>query len=192
MKKTKVKTYQIPSFLLDAVELEAELEDIGQRLGTAKLKMDKIKRESQMHKKLHIAPCLFKLLIYKCYPKEYNSPLIENALKGLHEREFKNVEEVRDFIAAILFSIYFSEGEDKVFDLQNPDFYDDEKCQALFDQEIYIPENWLDQFINCLIMQDANEDMILHNLTPEWLWPRCFRLMMELYKMTDEAIKNNS
>jgi len=192
MKKTKVKTYHIPSFLLEAIELEVELEDIGQRIDAARLKMEKIKSDRQVHENLHIVPSLFKLLIHKCYPKEANSPLMEKALKGVHKREFKNIEELRDFIAAILFSIYFSEGKDKVFDLENPDFYDDEKCQALFDQEIYIPENWLDQLIRCLVMQDAKEDMILHNLTPEWMWPKCFKLLLELYSMTKESINQKN
>ncbi|MCC6837243.1 MAG: hypothetical protein IT234_01780, partial [Bacteroidia bacterium] len=160
MKKANIKTIEIPSFLLEAIELEVELEDIGQRLKAAKLKMEKIKKESQVHEQLHLIPSLFQLFIYKCYPKEYDSPLIQNVFKELKAEKFKSIEELRDFIGAVLFCIYFSEGEDKVFDLQNPDFYDDEKCQKLFDQEIYIPENWIEQFMTCLVMRDANEDMI--------------------------------
>lgn len=190
MKKIKIKTYHIPTFLLEAIELEVELEDIGQRINAARLKMEKIKSDRLMHEKLRVVPSLFKLLIHKCYPKEASTPLMDNVLKEIPERKFDSITELQDFIAAVLFAIYFSKGEDKVFDLQNPDFYDDEKCQALFDQEIYIPENWLDQFIRCLVMQNANEDMILHNLTPEWLWPRCFTLLIELYNMTQEAINN--
>lgn len=123
-------------------------------------------------------------ILNKTYPSAFRSPAIQECMNDLYFKEFKSFEELKEDIAKILFRIYFSKGADKVYDSLNKDYYDDIKCQALFDNGIYIPEEWLHQFIRCLCLRSSNEDMVLHNLTPEWLWPRCFSLLMELYTKT--------
>lgn len=190
MQDYKIKTYHIPSYMIEAMKLDMELEDINQRFNAIKAKLESIKKKKKEHDDLLLSASMFKLFIHKCYPKEIHSDLLKALWDQFNCQEIESMDELRDIIGAILFRIYFSKGEDKVFDLNDPDFYDDEKCQRLYDQEIFIPANWLDQFIRCLIKKNAEEDMILHNLTPEWLWPHCFTLLLELYKLTAESIKN--
>jgi hypothetical protein len=128
----------------------------------------------------------------KTYPLAFRSPAIQECMNDLYFKETKSLEELKEDISKILFRIYFSKGDDKVYDCINRDYYDDTKCQALFDNGIFIPEEWLHQFIRCLFMHSASEDMLLHNLTPEWLWPRCFPLLMELYQLTQTKLIYNS
>jgi hypothetical protein len=189
MKNLNIKTFHIPSFMIDAIELDVELDSLEQQIEAAKERMEIIKKKTQEYGIMLEAAAQFKTLIEKCYPKEARTPVIQSAIEKLLEMEFESTEELKNFIASTLFAIYFNKGRDKIFDLNDPRFFDDEKCQKLFDQEIYIPESWLDQFIRCLKEKNANEDMILHNLTPEWMWPKCFTMLIELYKLTGESIK---
>lgn len=189
MKNINIKTYHIPSFMIDAIELEVEVSLIKERIEHANLKLQSIENKKREYLMIIDAAMKFRSLVLKCYPQEAQTPVIKTQLEMLTEFDFESLEELGEFIATVLFAIYFSKGEDKVIDLHTKDF-DDEKCQKLFDQEIYIPQNWLDQFIRCLNKKNAQEDMILHNLTPEWLWPKCFTMLIELYKLTGESIKN--
>ncbi len=190
MKNISDKKNHIPSFLIEAIELEDQKIFLLKRIKTIIGKLETL-NEIIMEKRTMLETMrLFPRLIQKCYPEQAQSVVIQKALKQLNELDFKSVEELKDFIAKVLFCIYFSKGKDRVFDLNDANFYDDEVCQKLFDQEIFIPEQWLEQFILCLNVKDAKEDMILHNLTPEWLWPRVFPMLMELYQLTQESIKN--
>lgn len=120
-------------------------------------------------------------IINKAYPVIMTSPAMVSVMNNLKWKNHKSMEALREDISKILFRIYFSEGADKVYDFYKKEYYDDRKCQALFDNGIYLPEEWLNQFMKCLFIRRAEEDMILHNLTPDWLWSHCFRLLIELY-----------
>lgn len=189
MKNLNIKTFHIPSFMIAAIELEVELDSLELQIETAKQRMEKIKAKTKEYEIMLVAAAQFKNLLLKCYPEECKTPVIQAALEKLDEMEFDSADELKNFIASTLFALYFNKGKDKLFDLHDPRFFDDEKCQKLFDQEIFIPENWLDQFIRCLLLKNASEDMILHNLTPEWMWPNCFKMLIELYNLTGESIK---
>ena len=189
MKNINIKTYHIPSFMIDAIELEVEVSSIKERIEQAKLKLQSIENKKRVHLLICDAAMRFRSLVLKCYPHESRTQVIKTQLERLTEFDFESLQELGEFIATVLFAIYFSKGDDKVIDL-NTKLFDDEKCQKLFDQEIYIPENWLDQFIRCLNEKNANEDMILHNLTPDWMWPRCFPMLLELYNLTQESFMN--
>jgi hypothetical protein len=185
MKNLKIKTFHIPSFMIDAIELELEVSSIKEKIEQAKLKLQAIKSKKREYLLICDAAMQFRSLILKCYPQESQTPVIKTQLEILTEFDFDSLKELGEFIATVLFAIYFSKGDDKVIDL-NTKLFDDEKCQKLFDQEIYIPESWLKQFIRCLNEKNANEDMLLHNFTPEWMWSKCFRMMLELYELTKE------
>ena len=127
-------------------------------------------------------------IINKAYPVTMTAPSMVVAMNDLKIKKHKSMDELRDDISKILFRIYFSEGIDKVYDFYKKESYDDKKCQALFDNGIYLPEEWLEQLMRCLFIKKAEEDMILHNLTPEWLWSHCFRLLIELYELTKQQL----
>ncbi len=131
-----------------------------------------LKEEAEESRRQNEVIAQFKALIQKCHPDESQTPVIQESFKLLEKIDFKSISELRDEFDKILFQIYFSKGENKVFDLNDEKYYDDVKCQQLFDHKIYIPENWLDQFMRCLKEKNAGEDMILHNLTPGWMWPK--------------------
>ncbi|CAN5448308.1 hypothetical protein BH10BAC1_BH10BAC1_05940 [soil metagenome] len=126
--------------------------------------------------------------VKKAYPLHTHTIAISKVLEEFNAKTFLSVDELKEDMAKILFRIYFSEGKDKVYDFNKKNYYNDLKCQILFDNGIFIPEEWLHQLIRCLILRSAEEDMILHNLTPEWLWSKCFRLLMELYQLTNQSI----
>lgn len=192
MKSITIKTYHIPSFLIEEIQTKQEINFLEDQLKLSTLKLMRLKEKSRKWEIMMMAIIEFKRLIHICFPKQAQTPVIKAKLKRLEEADFESIEELNEFIASTLFCIFFSEGADKVFDLNDPDFFDDEKCQKLFDQEIYISEKWLNQFILCLNNKEANENMTLHNLTPEWLWSKCFHLFLELYKLTQESIKNKN
>jgi len=130
----------------------------------------------------------FTAVVKKAYPLHTHTYSIGKALEEFKTKTFLSVDELKEDIAKILFRIYFSEGIDKVYDIKKKNYYNDKKCQSLFDNGIFIPEEWLHQLIRCLVLRSAEEDMKLHDLTPEWLWSRCFRLLMELYQLTNQSI----
>ena len=130
----------------------------------------------------------FSIAIHKAYPFIKSSPAMASVMNDLKRKTYKNMEELREDLSKILFRIYFSEGEYKVYDFYKKEYYDDKKCQALYDSGIYISKEWLDQLMKCLFVKKAGEDMALHNLTPDWLWSHCFRLLIELYELTKQSI----
>lgn len=188
MKNINIKTFLIPSFFIEAIELHREIDTLGEKLKSVSLQLEKHKAKIREWETVVEAIFEFRKIIQVVFPEEFKTPVIQTQFELMHENE--TITELKESIATILFILYFSKGEDKIFDLQNNDFFDDEKCQKLFDQEIYISENWLDQFIRCLKEKNANEDMILHSLTPDWMWPKCFRILLELYTLTQESFKN--
>ncbi len=127
-------------------------------------------------------------VIKEAYKIYFIAPAIKESVKDFLDKDFTSIDELKEDMSKILFRIYFSEGKDKVYDYNDKLKYDDAKCQALFDNGIFIPEEWLHQLVRCLVIKSAEEDMKLHNLTPEWLWSKCFRLLMELYQLTNQSI----
>lgn len=123
-------------------------------------------------------------LFYNAYSIYFISESIKQAVKEIYNKEYETKDELEEDIAKLLLRVFFSEGKDKVYDYIKPEFYNDQKCQALFNNGIYIPKEWLEQLVKCLVIQSPKEDMRLHNLTPEWMWAKVFKLLMELYQLT--------
>lgn len=190
MKNIKIKNFHIPTFLIETLQLEEEINLLGLLTANVNQKMEKLKEQSQMLDVINIAIKQFQIIVPKAYPKEAGMPVVKFLLSELHIQNFDSLREFKEQLAEILFRIYFSEGEDKIFDPADVDFFDSEKCELLAAQGIRIPQKWVNQFLRCLNAKEAVEDMILHNLTPEWMWPKTFRLLIALYELTQESIKN--
>ncbi|MBS1636840.1 MAG: hypothetical protein JST26_13065 [Bacteroidetes bacterium] len=192
MKNIQIKNFHIPTFLLETLQLENEINETELIIAHLSAKMNRLKEEAEMLEVINETIHQFQSLIPKAFPQIHNNPVAKEMIEELHIANFESFDELMELMAEILFRIFFSEGEDKVFDPKNPKYFNRKKCELLATQGIFLTAKWMSQFVRCLNAKDAKEDMILHNLTPEWLWPRCFRLMMELYKLTGEAIKNKS
>lgn len=192
MKNIQIKNFHIPTFLLETLQLENEINETELIIAHLSAKMNRLKEEAEMLEVINETIRQFQLIVPKAYPQIHNNPVVKEMIEELHIANFESFDELMELMAEILFRIFFSEGEDKVFDPKNPKYFNRKKCELLAAQGIFLTAKWMSQFVRCLNEKDAKEDMILHNLTPEWLWPRCFRLMLELYKLTGEAIKNNS
>jgi hypothetical protein len=192
MKNIKIKNFHIPTFLIETLQLEQEINLLGLLTDNVNHKMEKLKEQSQMLDVINEAIKQFKIIVPKAYPKEANMPAVKFLLSDLPIQNFDSLFEFKEQLAEILFRIFFSEGEDKIFDPADIDFVDYEKYLSLMAQEIQMPEEWADQLLICLNAKNANEDMLLHNLTPEWMWPKTFRLLIALYELTQESIKNKN
>lgn len=188
MKNILKKNFHIPTFLLESIQLENEISATEKLLEHLSKKMTRLKEEAQMLDVINETIKQFQTILPKAYPQLSNNPVAKEMLENLHLANYESFDDLMELIAEILVRIYFSEGEDKVFDVKDASFFDRKKYQSLAAQGIFIPEEWLEQLVRCLSAKSANEDMLLHNLTPEWLWPRAFRLMLELYKLTEESI----
>lgn len=176
---------------------ELVLKDIDSQITNHQKKIDTLNRikavELQFVKKpniVHEIAVNFLELFYNAYSMCFISDSIKQAVKDIYNKEYETTDELEEDIAKLLFRVFFSQGEDKVYDYNKPEFYNDKKCQVLFDNGIYIPKEWLEQLVKCLVIQSPKEDMLLHNLTPEWMWAKVFRLLMELYQLTKLNIQH--
>lgn len=190
MKNIKIKNFHIPTFLLETLQLEVEINETEKLIGDLSAKMTRLKEEAQMLDVINETIKQFQAILPKAYPQIDSNPVVKEMIEELHIANFESFDELMEMMAEILFRIYFSEGEDKVFDKKYVEYFDRKKCQRLAAQGIFITEKWMGQLVRCLNAKDANEDMILHNLTPEWLWPRSFRMLLEIYNLTKESINN--
>ena len=188
MKNIQIKNFHIPTFLLETLQLENEINETEKLIAHLSAKMTRLKEEAQMLDVINETIKQFQLIVPKAHPEIKDNTVVKEMIEELHIANFESFDELMELMAEILFRIYFSEGEDKVFDKKYKEYFDRKKCQALAAQGFFITEKWMCQFVRCLNAKEANEDMILHNLTPEWLWPRCFRMLLELYKLTQESI----
>jgi hypothetical protein len=188
MKTIQIKNFHIPTFLLESLQLESEINETEKLIAHLSAKMTRLKEEAQMLDVINETIKQFQLIVPIAYPEISDNSVVKEMLEELHIANFESFDELMELMAEILFRIYFSEGEDKVFDKKYKEYFDRKKCQALEAQGIFITEKWMGQLVRCLNAKEASEDMILHNLTPEWLWPRCFKLLLELYKLTQESI----
>lgn len=188
MKNIQIKNFHIPTFLLESIQLENEIDHTEKLLTHLSAKMTKLREESKMLDIINETIKQFQLILPKAHPEISDNTVAKEMLEELHIANFDTFNELMEMMAEILFRIYFSEGKDKIFDCKDKDYFDRKKCQALAANGIFITEKWMGQLVRCLNAKNAEEDMILHNLTPEWLWPRCFKMLLELYKLTQEAI----
>lgn len=188
MKNIQIKNFHIPTFLLESIQLENEIDQTEKLLAHLSAKMSRLKEDAQMLDVINETIKQFQLIIPKAHPEIKDNPVAKELLEGLHIANFKSFNELMELMAEILFRIYFSEGKDKVFDCKDASYFDRKRCQVLAANGIFITEKWMGQLVRCLNAKNAEEDMILHNLTPEWLWPKCFKMLLELYKLTQEAI----
>lgn len=191
MKNIKIKNFHIPTFLLESLQLENEIDQTEKLLAHLSAKMTRLKEEAQMLDIINETIKQFQLIIPKAYPEISGNIVAKEMLEDLHIANFESFDELIELMAEILFRIYFSEGADRIFDKKNADYFNRKKCQALAANGIFLTEKWMGQLVRCLNAKNAEEDMILHNLTPEWLWPKSFKMLLELYKLTQEAINNN-
>jgi hypothetical protein len=192
MKNIKIKNFHIPTFLLETLQLENEINALGELTQHLEQKMEKLKEQSQMFDIMNEAIKQLRIIIPNAYPKEAATSVIQSMMNDLDIKNFESYREFKFELIELFFRLFFSEGEDKIFDTSDSDFFDGKKMDALIAQKIDIPDQWLNQFILCINVKHPNEDMILHTITPEWLWPKCFRLLLELYKITEESIKNTN
>jgi hypothetical protein len=139
---------------------------------------------------VHEVAINFLELFYNSYSIYFISESIRKAVKEMYQKQYETTDELEGDIAKLLFRVFFSEGKDKVYDYNKLEFYNDKKCQALFDNGIYFPKEWLEQLVKCLVIKSPKEDMLLHNLTPEWMWAKVFKLLMELYQLTKLNIQH--
>ncbi len=188
MKDMQIKNFHIPTFLLETLQLENEITETEKLIAHLSAKMTRLKEEAQMLDVINETIKQFQLIVPKAHPEIKDNTVVKEMIEELHIANFESFDELMELMAEILFRIYYSEGEDKVFDKKYKEYFDRKKCQMLAAQGFFITEKWMYQFVRCLNAKEANEDMILHNLTPEWLWPRCFRMLLELYKLTQESI----
>lgn len=183
-----IKNFHIPTYLLETAQLEKELHGLEKITGHLENKVKKLKAQSQVIDCINKSIQHFQSIVPKAYPQVTQLPVVKSMLEELPVADFESYEDFKNLLAEILYRIYFSEGEDKVFDKSDADVFNETKCLALIQQGIRIPDQWLEQFVRCLTLNNAEEDMLLHTMTPEWLWPRCFRLLLELYNLTKETI----
>lgn len=190
MKNIQIKNFHIPTFLLESIQLENEIDQTEKLLAHLSAKMTRLKEEGKMLDIINETIKQFQLIVPKAHPEINDNPVAKEMLEELHIANFESFDDLTALMAEILFRIYFSEGEDKVFDKQDADYFDRKKCQALVANGIFLTEKWMGQLARCLHEKKAEADMLLHNLTPEWLWPKSFKMLLALYKLTQENINN--
>lgn len=192
MKNVQIKNFHIPTFLLESLQLENEINETEKLLAHLNAKMTRLEEESKILVLIMEAIKQFQVIVPIAYPQVENNRVVKQMIADLHMANFTSIKDLMELMRGILFRIFFSEGEDKVFAKTDPAYFDWKKYKAITRNGIFIPRKWMQQLVICLNAKDANQDMILHNITPEWLWPCSFRMMIELYKLTGEAIKTNA
>lgn len=186
MKNLSPKNFDIPAFLRETMLLETKINTID---SLAQHMTEEIEKELHTGV-IEEATKQFQVIIFKAHPELEGNPVTKNIIENLHTRTFKSFAEFRNYLAEILFRIYYSDGHEKVFDKHDPAYFDLEKFEALSARGYFITDKWMTQFIHCLDVKDAEEDMVLHSITPDWLWQRSVRMLLELYKLNQDALRS--
>jgi hypothetical protein len=134
----------------------------------------------------------FQQLVRRSFQNLKQNPVAEKMLQDLSKQKYETCEELKAAIASILMRLLFSQGKLRLFSKHSPRFFNKRKYKALAQEGYYIPEEWVEQLMTCLSEKKAGEDMILHQLTPEWMWVKIGPLLLNLYSRTEEAIQNEN
>jgi hypothetical protein len=170
------------------LELKVNAYVLKQKLTHALLELKK--EESRNLNPYHQLAVSFIKIIKKAHAVYFIAPAIQEAVEELYLKEFKNIDELKEDIAKLLFRIYFSQGEHKVYDYDDKKIYNDKNCQLLFDKGVCVSDEWLNQLISCLILRSTKEDKKLMLLTPDWLWVKGYNIFFELIQLNNSTTKN--
>ncbi len=165
-----------------------EISYLENKLSLAKQEKQEISVKLIRLEKYHNIVDDFCSVISKAYPEPFKKLSNAGLITKLYQKEYETFSAFKKDLAEILYRIFFSEGKDKLYDFKDVSFLNQKHQDKLFQQGIYISDAWIHQFIACLSEKALVKNIVLQQLTPEWLWTRTLRLFIHLSELTRQAL----
>lgn len=165
-----------------------EISYLENKLSLARHEKQEISLKLIRLEKYHTIVNDFSAVISKTYPEAYKKLISTGLINKLYQKEYETLSEFKTDLTEILYRIFFSEGKDKIYDFTDLTFLNQKHKDKLIQQGIYISNAWISQFIKCLSEKALVKNILLQQITPEWLWSRTLRLFIYLSELTRQAL----
>lgn len=165
-----------------------EISYLENKLSLAKKEKQEISFKLIRLEKYHTIVNDFSAVISKTYTEPFKKLSSTGLINKLYQKEYETLSEFKTDLTEILYRIFFSEGKDKIYDFNDLTFLNQKHKDKLIQQGIYISNAWISQFITCLSEKALVKNILLQQLTPEWLWSRTLRLFINLSELTRQAL----
>lgn len=190
MKNNKIINFHIPTFLVETLKLENEINELELLTMTLNQKLKTLEEQSKVLNLMNETIAHFSFIAPLAFPQIAKMPVVKFLIDELSNRNYDSYIEFEENLSEILYRIFFSEGKDKVFDIEDIEYFNEEKFNALKDQGIRIPRQWLDHLILCFGNKDMQDVIDLHFMTPKWMWPKFEYFFTAIISSTIEFIKS--
>lgn len=114
------------------------------------------------------------------FPEQNKHNAISQALLDLNTIVYIEPTHLELDISMLLMRICYSEGPQKIFDYEDPTYYDDLVCQQVLDQHLFFQEKFVRQMIRLLQTREPVQFLLLNVYALNKLHPRLLPLMIEL------------
>lgn len=165
-----------------------EISFLETRLSQAKQEQIKIRNKSVRLYEYHLVADDIQRIISKAYHEAYTKLSSTGLFNQLYQKEYETFTDFKIDLKEIFTRIFFSEGKDKIYDFKKLDFFNQKHQAKLEQQAISISDAWLNQLVACLRSKSLAKNIILQQLTPEWLFSRTLRLFVYLSELTREDL----
>jgi hypothetical protein len=142
---------------------------------------------------LRIMACaaqVFDQMLIAAYPEILFNRVARQLLQEFAFQPFESYTHFKLQVAEILCRLWFSSGEYKAYDKKDAFFFDPSALIAAHNGGRLVNNQWLDQFIYCLAVNQQEENINLMEITPETQRLQCESLFITLYLNTEKTHSN--